>query len=225
MIAVQEACSRDGEDQVTQLARDLGYHHASHHHPEAPDLGLGALSRWPLRTLDIVALPAGDGPQEHRAALAVTVDTPVGPRAIYVTHLNWRRDQGHIRHQQLATILRHVADHTDPTGRAMVCGDLNAEPTADEIRMMTGLAPLPVPGVVFDDVWTATHADTDPGHTWSHRNPHAAAERWGNSRLDYIFLCWQPTRSTILHAEVVDGQHDGTWGSDHCGLLATLDLS
>ena len=37
----------------------------------------------------------------------------------------------------------------------MLCGDFNAEPDSDEIRMLTGLAAVAVPKQVFVDAWRA----------------------------------------------------------------------
>lgn len=226
VIAVQEAwCSNGDDTQVADLAEQLGYHYVAHHHPAAPHRGLGLLALWPLCQLAVIPLPSGDAAPEHRAALAAEIHAPVGPRAFYVTHLNWRRDHGHIRREQLATITRHITDHTNDAARAVLCGDLNAEPESDEVRMVTGLAP-PSNGVVFEDAWSAANTTADPGFTWTHRNPHAAAERLGNARLDYVFVRWKPSgRGAVLHAEVIDGHHNGVWGSDHSALVARLDLS
>ena len=58
---------------------------------------------------------------------------------------------------------------------AVLCGDLNADPRSDEIRMLTGRAASPVPASC-----SATRgrqrATTDPGYTWSNANPFAAGE-------------------------------------------------
>jgi endonuclease/exonuclease/phosphatase family metal-dependent hydrolase len=227
VLAVQEAWStQEGGDQIAALAQRHGYHHLAHHHPAHRDRGLGLLSRWPLVTTAVVTLPAGQAPTEHRLALAATVSTPVGPRPLYVTHLKWRRDHGPIRRAQLATIARHLAEHTAESTRAVVCGDLNAEPGSDEIRMMTGLAGPAEPGVVFEDAWVAATGTTGPGHTWTHRNPYAAAERLGDARIDYILVRLPgQARGAVIDAQVIDGDHDGIWGSDHSALLTTLDLS
>jgi hypothetical protein len=32
-------------------------------------------------------------------------------------------------------------------------------------------------------------------------------------------------RGAVIDAQVIDGNHDGTWGSDHSALLTTRDLS
>jgi endonuclease/exonuclease/phosphatase family metal-dependent hydrolase len=106
----------------------------------------------------------------------------------------------------------------------VLCGDFNAAPGSDEIRMLTGLTEVPVPGIVFQDAWDVA-GDGGAGHTWSHRNPAAAITRFGDTRLDYVFVQWHG-RGAILHTEVVPGEHHGQlWASDHFGVLTELDLS
>lgn len=230
ILAVQEAWwdEATGTHQTTELALRHGYHHsAQHHDPNAPAHGLGLLSRWPITSSTAISLPAGDAPPEHRTALMAALITPAGPRHIYVTHLNARPDHSAVRRGQLAAITRHIRQHT-PTGtRAVICGDLNAEPDSDEIHMMTGLSAPPTEQIVFQDAWRAAPNTNGPGDTWDNRNPHAALERLGNTRLDYI-LIQLPThgsRGAVLSAQVIDGVHQDVWGSDHSALLALIDLS
>ncbi len=116
------------------------------------------MSRWPLRATSLIPLPAGDAPPEYRVALAAEVDTPVGPRPFYVTHLNWRRNHSPIRRLQLAVIARHIAEHTGDTARAVLCGDFNAKPDSDEIRMLTGLTEPAAPETIFEDAWGSDHS-------------------------------------------------------------------
>jgi endonuclease/exonuclease/phosphatase family metal-dependent hydrolase len=212
--------------QVAELAERHSYHHIAHYEPASPHRGLGLLSRWPLRPTAVLPLPAGDAPSEHRVALVGESDTPCGPRPFYVTHLNHRRDHSSIRRAQLSTIARHIAEHTTETTRTVVCGDFNAEPDSDEIRTMTGLSAPATPEVVFEDAWAAATRAEGAGHTWSHHNPHAAAERLGNARIDYVLIRLRHNaRGAVLDARVIDGHHNGIWASDHSALLTTLDLS
>ena len=51
----------------------------------------------------------------------------------------------------------------------LLCGDFNAVPTSDEIRMMTGETAVPVAGRVFYDAW-AMAGDGGPGHSWDNAN-------------------------------------------------------
>jgi endonuclease/exonuclease/phosphatase family metal-dependent hydrolase len=55
----------------------------------------------------------------------------------------------------------------------VVCGDFNAAPDSDEIRMLTGHSATASPGLVFYNSWEVA-GDGSPGYTWSNRNPPAA---------------------------------------------------
>ena len=227
IIALQETW-RDtaaATDQVSLLAAELGYHQVQAHPLTLDDRGLAVLARWPVVTDTVLDLPAGDAEPEHRITLAATVSTPAGGLPVYVTHLNWRLDHGHIRHQQLAATVAHLAQrHTGPLP-AVLCGDLNAPPDSDEIRALTGHTTPYIRGLVFQDAWAAA-GGPDPGYTWDHANPHAAADRYGNLRLDYVLPRWQAHRpGRILAAELVTGGTDASPASDHYGVVVDLDLT
>lgn len=228
IIAVQEARSEShGVTQTGRLADALGLSHHVQADPPAPirHRSLGVISRWPITAHDTLTLPAGGQPDEHRIALRTTIATPAGNLPLITTHLNWRLDHSAVRQAQV----RHLAQATaqlDQDGLPTVlCGDFNAVPESDEIRMLTGLTTLPVPGVVFHDAW-ATAGDGSPGHTWNHDNPHAARGRLGPARIDYLFIRWHPDRpGPIQHATVIHGHHGNIWASDHAGLAATLTIT
>lgn len=221
-LALQEVPSGPGDYDVDEFAGRLGHHAVTHHDPRVTERGLAVLARWPLDLLEVIALPDGGAKQEHRVAMVVQVNRPGCPLLIYNTHLNWRLDHGPIRRDQLTTILRHIADQ-EAAVPTLLCGDLNAGPETDEVRMLTGATACPVPGVTFLDTWIAAGNDT-PGHTWTHRNPHAAAEHLGNARLDHIMIRWRAdSPSPVRSARTVDGcDAAGRWPSDHAAVLATF---
>jgi endonuclease/exonuclease/phosphatase family metal-dependent hydrolase len=104
-----------------------------------------------------------------------------------------------------------------------VCGDLNADPIADEIRMLTGRAAVPVPRLVFVDAWDV--AGEGPGHTWSNDNAFAALDLEQNRRIDYVLVGWPKDRGAghvvAAAVEAVDPV-DGVHPSDHYAVLAEL---
>lgn len=222
ILTLQETRSGPDSHDVDVIAGRLGYHAVIHHDSRTADRGLAVLARWPLDLIDVIALPDGGAEPEHRVAMAVRVDRPGGPVLVYNTHLNWRLDHGTIRRDQLITILRHLAER-EAVIPTLLCGDLNAGPDTDEIRMLTGSTACPVPGVTFLDAWTAA-GNVTPGHTWTHRNPHAAAEHLGNTRLDHVMIRWQPdSPSPVRSARTIDGRDaTGRWPSDHTAVLATF---
>ncbi|MGH8574584.1 MAG: endonuclease/exonuclease/phosphatase family protein, partial [Gammaproteobacteria bacterium] len=206
----------------------LGYHVAVAHPATSQpgDFGLAVLSRWPIHEHRVYPLPvADDPPGDDRLALEAGIATPAGILPVCTTHLSWQLDQSHIRQAQVRAL---VTASTKPLpGQRLprvLCGDYNAEPLSDEIRMLTGLTRVPVAGVVFQYAWQ-TAGDGNAGHTWSHRNPEAAKGRFGNCRLDYVFVQWNG-RGAILRTEIIEGDHpDGVWASDHFGVLTELDLA
>jgi endonuclease/exonuclease/phosphatase family metal-dependent hydrolase len=144
---------------------------------------------------------------------------------VITTHLNWRLDHSTVRQAQV----RHLAEIIAPLDQsglpAVLCGDFNAVPESDEIRMLTGLTTPPVPGLVFHDAWVVA-GDGSAGHTWHHLNPHAAREHLGRARIDYLFVRWHPDRpGPIQQTSVIHGHYGNAWASDHAGLAATLTIT
>lgn len=148
IITVQEAWNEpDGTTQTARLSNALRLNHHVQADPPAPirHRGLGVISRWPITTHDTLTLPAAGEPDEHRIALAATITTPAGNLPLINTHLNWRPDHSAVRQVQV----RHLAEVAAQTdyGRwpTVLCGDFNAVPESDEIRMLTGLTNPPYP--------------------------------------------------------------------------------
>jgi endonuclease/exonuclease/phosphatase family metal-dependent hydrolase len=82
----------------------------------------------------------------------------------------------------LAELVARTAADLPP----VVCGDLNAEPASDEVRLLEGLRTAPsVPGFGLVDVWRFAPPG-DPGWTWNPVNPHVAAAFEVSARIDYI---------------------------------------
>src|SRR5262249_5349914 len=108
---------------------------------------------------------------------------------------------------------------------AVLCGDLNADPQSDEIRMLTGQAAVPVPGVVFRDAWTASGHYDEPGWTIDTTNPLVDAMLDHNRRIDYI-LSAQPKLGGVghvLNAQIAGNKRVGlTWPSDHFAVVCEM---
>ena len=89
--------------------------------------------------------------------------TPCGVLPVCTTHLSWPLDQSHVRQAQVRAIVTAIAaGEAGARLPAVLCGDFNAEPGSDEIRMLNGQAAVPVPGVVFQDGWQVG-GDGSPG--------------------------------------------------------------
>ncbi len=233
LIGFQEALRVPGEEQVSALLGDRGYHvdfvaaspfWKRGHEQDAGEVGNALASRWPIESREELRLPeSGDG--EKRAALSVTVRAPSGLVGLTVTHLNWKLDQGWVRERQVEAVC-DLALGRRPEGGfpPVLVGDFNAEPGSAEIRYVTGRQSLGGRSVCFLDAWE--RAGEGDGITWSNRNPHARLECEPDRRIDYVFVGLprqKEGRGEILRCRVVcnDEQH-GVWPSDHFGVYAEL---
>src|SRR5689334_18056267 len=73
-----------------------------------------------------------------------------------------------------------------PRHPTVLCGDFNADPDSDELRMLTGKSIPATPGLVFYDAWTAAGNGQGGGHTWTGVNPWAAPALWPDRRIDHV---------------------------------------
>lgn len=186
--------------------------------------GIGVVSRWPIARHERLPLPGDDGGGVGEA-LYVAIDGPRGLLQLFVVMLDHPLGASGLRQAQV----RQLAEFVDRTTRrrhpVVVCGDFNAGPDSDELRMLTGRREAPVPGLVFHDAWEMA-GDGTPGHTWSKRNPLAAMALWPDRRIDHILSAWpraggagHPTRCELLG---VTATPDAPQLSDHYGLVADL---
>src|SRR5205807_2210813 len=65
----------------------------------------------------------------------------------------WWFDQSQARQDAVRELLTCVNQAQDKRAPLIVCGDFNADPDSDEIRMLTGRTAAPVPGLSFCDAW------------------------------------------------------------------------
>ena len=142
---------------------------------------------------------------------------------LYTTHLNWRYDESHVRQAQVRALAEFVGESTGRAFPPIVCGDFNAEPDSDEVRMLTGRAAVPVPRLVLVDAWDV--AGDGAGFTWSNDNAFAARDLEADRRIDYVYVGWRKARGAghVVDARVaaidpIDGVHP----SDHYAVVAEL---
>jgi len=221
--------TRDGESQLAGFAEELGMHHfgaAGLDLELAPEsLGNGILSRWPITATEFRPLPAPRDLNELRVVLRADIDGPRGPIEVFCTHLNWRMDQSDVRQDQLRAVCEFIDETKDRrTFPPILCGDLNAEPSSDEIRMMTGHSKAAVPKLIFFDTWAA--AGDGPGYTWMHENPFTQLDADPRqARIDYVLVGYPHEKAAgePVACEVAGNKPaDGVWPSDHYGVVAEL---
>ena len=230
--ALQEVWEDDERNQARELASALGNDHVVF----APNLerdgafsGNAVVSRWPIRDHEVRVLPrtAGetrDDEGEERLVVFAEIDGPRGVIQVYCAHLSWRDDHSAVRQAQVGEICRLVREHRPRTFPAVLCGDLNSEPTSDEMRALTGEAAVPVPGVMFRDAWRAAGNLTE-GATAANANPFYAAGLDRDRRIDYVMVGTPKLGGAghVVEARVAgDTPVDGMWPSDHLAVVAEL---
>ena len=226
VVMLQEVWEGDGRNQAAELAATLGFSHAyaGRFTIDGVTIGNAVLSRWRIVDVETRMLPAPPELEELRVVLRTAIEGPRGPLQAYTTHLNWRFEQSAVRQEQVRSIARFVAETTDEDGYPpILAGDMNAVPDADEIRMLTGRAAPPVPGLVFHDAWEAAGA-AGPGFTWTNANRWAARDLEPDRRIDYVFV-GLPGRGGAGHVtscRLVGAPVNGLVPSDHLGVLADL---
>ena len=236
IIGLQEVWASPSDHLAALLADQLGMHWTWTPAPApercqqrlgdpAMQVGNATLSRWPITEQASQPLPADPVADDGRTVLFARVQSPTGPLPFITTQLTSTIGQSAVRCQQVATLCRFVAAHTNPDFPPVVTGDLNAQPDADEIRLLGGHKTAPVvPGLVLVDAWS--YADPlSPGWTWDRRNPYVAATGEPSARIDYV-LVGLPAATGAGRVRSVrligDRPVHGIWPSDHAGVLAEL---
>jgi endonuclease/exonuclease/phosphatase family metal-dependent hydrolase len=226
LICLVEAWRQGESSQPEQLAEGLGLPH--HHFVgdwQQNDWvsGIGLVSRWPMSEPHRRALPSEDGSGTGQA-IHVTVDGKRGPLQLFAAFLDYPLHASATRQAQVKQLVQFVQEVGSRRHPVIVCGDFNAGPDSDEIRMLTGRSSVASPGMVFYDSWEVA-GDGTPGYTWSNRNPLAAIGLYPDRRFDYIFSAW-PRRGGVghpVHAALLGISSPGADQiSDHYGLLADL---
>jgi len=233
IVCCQEIwAEQDGANQADQLGDALGMNVA--HHPRFGRRGLSfsnaILSRTAIIESSSHSLAVGDpsspeGQQSgHRTAVVARIARGDGEMAVICTHLEHRFHLSEIRQAQVSTLCELAAPHHDPEGFPIVmAGDFNAVPSSEEIRLLTGERPPPVPGLVWSDVWA--QAGDGPGFTWSGQNPYLHQAMWPNRRIDYVFVSTpRPVpQGNITSVRLIGTESvDGVVPSDHYGLVVDL---
>jgi endonuclease/exonuclease/phosphatase family metal-dependent hydrolase len=230
VICLQEVYrDRGGADDAKRLADLLGRHavRTAPDRTEEQSLGNALLSRWPVSEHGERLLPDANGPAGHRRALWAVLAAPFGPLPVISTHLAFRFDESLVRQQQARGLAALAVDLRGPDPSiappVLLCGDLNAVPDSDELRLLTGRSPVTIAGLVFNDCWPQVR--DDPGHTWVRRNPHLVDSVWPERRLDYVLVSWPrpaPLGNPAQAFVIGDGPIDGLWPSDHLGVAVDL---
>lgn len=230
IVVLVEAWRSAQDDQVRRLAAGLGLaHHVLGCEIPAGETssGLAVLSAWPIahHTERTLPSPHGTGPNNGEGGVLFTeIEGPRGPVQLFAVALAWRLDHSAVRQGQVRHLGAFIAEVQRKRSPVIVCGDFNADPSSDEIRMLTGRTDTSARALVFLDAWEVAGSD-GPGHTWSNANGWARPVLWPDRRIDYVFSAHprrggagHPTRCQVIGTEAIDGAVP----SDHYGLVADL---
>ena len=226
IVCLVESWSSADTTQADQVATRLGMeHHLFEGDWEQDDWvsGIGLVSRWPLSVRERTLLRGEDGSGVGEV-LGASVEGERGLIQLFVVMLDYPLDASRVRQGQVRQLAQLISETTRRRYPVVVCGDFNAGPDSDEIRMLTGRVATAAPGLVFYDAWELA-GDGTAGHTWSNRNPLAAVAMYPDRRFDYVLSAWprlgavgHPTHCELLG--VLPG--DKPQLSDHYGVLADL---
>lgn len=226
VICLIEAWRRGASDQAERIADRLGlpYHlFAGDWQQEDWLSGIGLVSRWRMSEPQRRSLHAEDG-TGHGQVLHVTISGDRGPIQLFAVMLDYPLDASATRQDQVRQLVSFINQAAYRRDLVIVCGDFNAGPDSDEIRMLTGRAATAGPGMVFYDSWEMA-GDGSAGYTWSNRNPLAAVGLYPDRRFDYILSAW-PRRGGVGHPVSCQllGNRPAAQEqiSDHYGLVADL---
>ena len=184
--------------------------------------GGAVCSRWPIATHEQRPLPGDAGAAGD--VVYAGVDGPRGLVQVFAVMLDYPLHASGIRQHQVRELVDFVSEAASPRHPAIICGDFNAGPDSDELRMLTGRSQPPVPGMVFYDAWEVA-GDGGPGFTWSNQNPLAGVSLLPDRRFDYVLSAWprrggagHPTRCELLGVR----PRQEAQLSDHYGVAADL---
>ena len=226
LVCLVEAWRQGDSTQPGRVAARLGLaHHRFVGEWEQEDWvsGIGFVSRWPMTEPRRRPLRAEDG-SGFGEAVHVAVAGERGSIQLFAVMLDYPLDASGLRQHQVRQLVRFIAETASRRDLIVVCGDFNAGPDSDEIRMLTGRSAPAAPGMVFYDAWEVA-GDGSAGFTWSNLNPLAAIGLYPDRRFDYIFSAWprrggvgHPTGCSLLGVRAPGEQQV----SDHYGLAADL---
>jgi endonuclease/exonuclease/phosphatase family metal-dependent hydrolase len=175
--------------------------------------GLAILSRHAIVDRATVRLEQDlDDPHNHfpRLVLGAQIRSPAGPLWLFDTHfpLSVRA------RERVAPIALDFVTRTAGGLPFVFTGDFNASPDELCIRFFTGREPIGDQKGTLNDAWANCHPGQD-GYTFSAWEP--------RKRIDYAFVS---SRVQVREIAIVGNtpNHETHSPSDHCGLLAELDI-
>lgn len=228
VVALQETDIGGGADVVADLLGP-GYEVVEHEARATDAVGSLLTSRHPIRSTRPIDLAVEPRVPSAAGLLAeIEVGPPFG--VVHVVHHSAAYQYGyaHERETQAVRCARAVERAVpDPAAHVVLLGDLNDDPDSSSIRFLTGRQSLHGTSVAYSDAWEAAHPGS-PTHTFGPENPLVRAGQMPlepGRRIDHVMVrcgVHGPTLEVAACGLLGDHPVDGTWASDHSGVVADL---
>lgn len=233
IVMFQESIVTDDYDQTIDI---LGpdYHVTNSQNRSRPEgSGISIASRWPITSFHELDLTIGGPPIDefHWTALLATIDapSPYGPMLVVNHFPDAAAHREAERERQAVAVVKAFEEQiNDPDQLVVLGGDLDADPDAASVRFLTGKQSLQGMSVCFRNCWDVVHPG-ERGWTFDPKNElfQKSMGNWPYRRIDHLLVRCGSTGMppvTISNCELVgDEPVDGTWTSDHFGVVATLE--
>ena len=226
ILCLQEVWEDKDGSQAQEISNLLGYEYKYFKSYEFDGVSFGnsIISRYPIIKFCSHLIPTKKEFNENRSLLHAELLYNEQKINVLCTHLNYKYNESDIRQDQIKFILSYIGKLESSSFPNILCGDFNADPMSDEIRMIVGLS-NPIDRVVLKDVWQINNPD-NPGYTWSNKNIYAKKTLEPNRRIDYIFVgnpgkngLGHPIETHLVGAEM----RDNIYPSDHFGIITHLE--
>jgi endonuclease/exonuclease/phosphatase family metal-dependent hydrolase len=172
-------------------------------------MGLGLLSRWPLRTVVAAGMPSAD---RHLSALVATVDHPRGSLRVVVGVTSFEPDRVVETSQQLETLERLVSAGGYLPG--VLLADLNYDFEFTAMRELR-----------LSDGWAAADAGADPiTYGPSNRFADPAAKQQYGRRIDHVLCHPGQVGARAVWARIIRDEPHGFPPSDHYPVVVDIAL-
>jgi endonuclease/exonuclease/phosphatase family metal-dependent hydrolase len=160
-----------------------------------PMWGNAILSRYPVTSVQVDAMPNNTVVRPMRGYIVTTIDVGGRPLQVIATHLHHVGADGALRIPQVQAIL----DTWNHQPHTAILGDFNAEPDSTEMMLMRQAGLL--------DSFTVANA-SNGGDTYMSSHP--------DRRIDYIYITpdLTPTRFHV----------NPSTASDHLAIAVTIDV-
>ena len=229
VFGFQEAWAFGDRSQADALAEELGMHPAfvEPGYPPPPNpvehpdqigvrMGLGLLSRWPIKRFVPRELPSPGG---ELVAMQATIAHPLGDLHAIVAGTTGEPQHRAAHAAQLAALGDLACDPAlDGVLPVLLLGDLGADFENDSMRMLRER---------LVDTWGSVHNEVDP-RTLSATNRFASpdAELRFNRRIDHVMARpgWADAPVVVRGSWIAREEFDGLPPSDHYPVFTDLEV-